>query len=199
MRTKCNWPVNGRRIRATDHRRRFHRRRIPGRSPVPPPLARAAAARQPPLARVGVAGQESLATWATYSSQDTLSSRCQTDSSITCACVSRARRGTRTLLTKPRSSTISRSCNDHAGLHGAGFPAPPGCSRRTPTRVAATWQQEIAPAKLNFSFVLVPSCMGDQRRMEACGVVGSRCRSLAAPPSGAAPPCERAPPCLCAQ
>lgn len=49
---------------------------------------------------------------------------------------------------KPRSSTISRSCSDHAGLLRRGFPAPAGCSRRTPTRVAATWQQDCLRGSL---------------------------------------------------
>jgi hypothetical protein len=44
----------------------------------------------------------------------------------------------------PRSSTISRSCSDHAGLRGSPVPPSPGCSRLSPPRVAATWQQKSA-------------------------------------------------------
>jgi hypothetical protein len=43
---------------------------------------------------------------------------------------------------KPRSSFISRSCSDHAGLRRHRVPVRPGCSRYLPPRVAAGWQQD---------------------------------------------------------
>ena len=42
---------------------------------------------------------------------------------------------------KPRSSTFSRPCNDHAGLSGAAVPVRPPWSRLFSTCVAATRQR----------------------------------------------------------
>jgi hypothetical protein len=53
---------------------------------------------------------------------------------------------------KPRSSTISRSCSDHAGLRNWDLPPPPRCSRPFSRFVAAMWQRDSAGGSLKTDF-----------------------------------------------